>query len=118
MTHTQWTHRNATIHLEVKEGQTAAIHEKILETMEGLLHADPEQLLKEHLHLLFSDFAALASGPIKDKLEWISEIESALGTASHVAQGLDMQCGPGTVEATNLVHRWSTSKSWWMQRRA
>jgi hypothetical protein len=55
--------------------------------MEGFLHTDPEQLLEEHCHLLFSDFAALASGPTKDKLEWISEIDSALGAASHVACG-------------------------------
>jgi hypothetical protein len=55
--------------------------------MEGFLHTDPEQLLEEHHHLLFSDFAALASGPTKDKLEWISEIDSALGAASHVACG-------------------------------
>jgi hypothetical protein len=87
MTHAQWAYRNATVHLEVKEGQTAAAHETILETMEGFLHTDPEQPLKEHRHLLFSDFAALASGPIKDKLEWISEIDSALGAASHVAWG-------------------------------
>jgi hypothetical protein len=55
--------------------------------MEGFLHTDPEQLLEEHRRLLFSDFAALASDPIKDKLEWISEIDSALGAASHVARG-------------------------------
>jgi hypothetical protein len=55
--------------------------------MEGFLHTDSEQLLEEHRHLLFSDFVALASGPTKDKLEWISEIDSALGAASHVARG-------------------------------
>jgi hypothetical protein len=55
--------------------------------MEGFLHTDPEQLLEEHCQLLFSDFAALAFGPTKDKLEWIFEIDSALGAASHVAQG-------------------------------
>jgi hypothetical protein len=87
MTHTQWAFRNATVHLEVKEGWTAAAQETILETMEGFLHTDPEQLLEDHCHLLFSDFAALASGPIKDKFEWISENNSALGTASHVARG-------------------------------
>jgi hypothetical protein len=54
--------------------------------MEGFLHTDPEQLFEEHRHLLFSDFAALAPGHIKDKLEWISEIDSALGVASHVAR--------------------------------
>jgi hypothetical protein len=55
--------------------------------MESFLNTDPEQLLEEHCHLLFSDFAALASGPTKDKLEWISEIDSALGAASNVAWG-------------------------------
>jgi hypothetical protein len=53
--------------------------------MGGFLHTDPEQLLEEHL--LFFDFAALASGPTKNKLECISEIDSALGAASHVAHG-------------------------------
>ena len=38
-------YRNATLHLEVKEGHTAAAHETILATMEGFLHTDPEQLL-------------------------------------------------------------------------
>jgi hypothetical protein len=86
MTHAQWAYRNATVHLEVKEGRTAAAHEIILETIEGFLHTDPAQLPaqlpKEHLHMLFSDFAALVSGPIKDKLEWISEIRAPRGRES------------------------------------
>jgi hypothetical protein len=61
MTHTQWAYRNAMVHLEVKEGQMAAAHQTILETMEDFLHTDPEQLLEKHCHLLFSDFAALTS---------------------------------------------------------
>jgi hypothetical protein len=60
---------------------------KNLGTTEGFLYTDPEQLFEEHRHLLFSDYADLASGPIKDKLEWISEIDSALSAASHVAWG-------------------------------
>jgi hypothetical protein len=68
-------YRNATVHLEVKDGQTAAAQKTISVTMEGFLHTDPEQLLKEHRHLLFSDLVALASGPTKDKLDWISEID-------------------------------------------
>jgi hypothetical protein len=87
MTHAQWAYRNATVHLEVKDGRMAAAHIIILETMEGFLHTGPEQLLEEHCHLLFSDFVALASSPTKDKLKWISEIESALGAASQVARG-------------------------------
>jgi hypothetical protein len=87
MTHAQWAYRNATVYLEVKEGQTAAAHEAILETMEGFLHTDPEQLLGEHRCLLFSDFAALKSSPIKNKLQWVSKMDSALGATSHVARG-------------------------------
>ncbi len=96
----------------------ATAHETILKTMEGFLHTDLEQLLEEHHHLLLSDFAALSSGPTKDKLEWISEIDSALGAAPHHTWhvGLDMQCGPGTAGAAGLVHRESMSWSWWMQR--
>jgi hypothetical protein len=66
MTHEQWAYRNAAVHLKVKEEWAAAAHETILETMEGFLHTDPEQLLEEHCHLLFLDFAALASGLIKE----------------------------------------------------
>jgi hypothetical protein len=78
---------DAMVHLEVKDGRTAAAHKTILETMVGFLHTDQEQLLEEHCHLLFSDSAALASGPTKHKLEWIPEIDCALGNASHVAGG-------------------------------
>jgi hypothetical protein len=87
MTHAQWAYRNAIVHLEVKDRRTAAARKTILKTMEGFLHTDLEQLLGEHCHLLFSDFAALASGPTKDKREWISEIDSALGATSHMAHG-------------------------------
>jgi hypothetical protein len=80
-------YRNAMVHLEVKDRQMAADHKTILETMEGFLHTDLERLLEEHCHLSFSDFTALASGSTKDKLEWISEIDSALGAASQVARG-------------------------------
>jgi hypothetical protein len=87
MTHAQLAYRKAMVHLEVKEGWTAVAQKTILETIEGFLHTDPEQLLEEHRHLLLSDFAALVFGPPKDKMEWISEIDSALGAASHVARG-------------------------------
>jgi len=87
MTHAQFVYCNTSVHLKVKEGQTATAHETIIETMEGFLHTDPEQLLEEHRHLLFSDFGALAAGPTKDKLEWLLEMDSALGAASHVAPG-------------------------------
>jgi hypothetical protein len=37
MTRAQWAYRNATVHLEVKKGWTAAAHDTILEIMEGVL---------------------------------------------------------------------------------
>jgi hypothetical protein len=37
MTHAQWAYRNTMVHLEVKDGGTAAAHETILETMKGFL---------------------------------------------------------------------------------
>jgi hypothetical protein len=82
VTHAQWAYRNAMVYLELKDGRTAAAHERILETIEDFLHTDLEQLLEEHHHLLFSEFAALVSGPTKETLEWISEIDSALDAAS------------------------------------
>ena len=87
ITHEQWIYRNATVHLKVSDGLTVAQHESILTTMEGYLHTDPAQLLEENRHLLYSNFVALAEGPTKDRVEWISEIESALGAAEHVARG-------------------------------
>jgi hypothetical protein len=77
--------------------------------MEGFLHTDLEQLLEEHHHLLFSEFAALASSPTKDKLEWISEIDSALGAASHVARGsrhtVQTRCCQGCRPCTQMEYK-------------
>jgi hypothetical protein len=86
LTHEQWIYRNATVHLKVKDGLTVAQHETILTTMEAYLHMDPAELLEENRHLLYSNFIALAKGPTKDKVEWISEMELALGAAEHVAR--------------------------------
>ena len=92
ITHKQWIYRNATIHLKVRDGLTVAQHEAILTTMEGYLHTDPAQLLEENRHLLYSNFVALAEGPTKDKMEWISEVWQNMLPA-----GPDRQSGLGTV---------------------
>jgi hypothetical protein len=65
MIHAQWAYRNATVHLEVKEGWTAAAHETILEKQ---WKVSCKLILNKHCRLLYCDFAALASGPIGDKL--------------------------------------------------
>ena len=76
---------------------TVAQHEAILTTMEGYLHTDPAQLLEKNRHLLCSNLVALAEGPTKDKMEWISEIELALVRQNMLPAGPDRQLGLGAV---------------------
>ncbi len=45
-----------------------------------------------HCHLLVSDFGALAAGPIKDKLEWLSEMDSALGACVPCGTWITLHC--------------------------
>jgi hypothetical protein len=68
MTHAQWAYRNATVHLEVKEGQTAAAHITILETMEGFLHTDLEQLLKNIVTCYFLPLLPLPL--VQPRINW------------------------------------------------
>jgi hypothetical protein len=42
MTHSQRACKNATVHLEVEDGQMAAAHETIFDKKEGFLHTDLE----------------------------------------------------------------------------
>ncbi len=51
------------------------------------LDTDPEELLREHSHLLFTNVKNLATGPIKDKRQWVAEFEAARSTAHHVGKG-------------------------------
>lgn len=55
--------------------------------IEECLEIDPEDLLDENRDLLQLDFERLATGPVKDKMEWIAEMESAMGAAEHVSYG-------------------------------
>ena len=43
--------------------------------------------MDENRDLLHLDFERLATGPVKDKMEWIAEMESAMGAAEHVSNG-------------------------------
>jgi hypothetical protein len=116
MTHAQWAYRNTTVPLEVKDGLTAAAHETILETMEGFLHTDPEQLLEGIVTCYF--LTLLPSSLVLPKIHWNGSQKSTLLWVPHHTWngGLGMRCGPGSARAAGLVHRWSTSRSRWMKR--
>lgn len=86
ITHQQWTYRNATVHVKIKDGKTVAQHEEILKEITNCALIDPEDLLAEHKHLFFTDFKKLTSGPTKDKLEWIAEAKMANAAAHQVAR--------------------------------
>jgi hypothetical protein len=87
LTHRQWLYRNATVHMKVKDGVTAAQHNLILTRMEECLLIDPTDLLVEDRQLLDADFHQLTRGPTSDKLEWLAEMNSARGAADHVSKG-------------------------------
>ena len=48
ITHQQWTYRNATVHLKIKDGRTRAEHEIIVAEILECTHIDPDELLAEH----------------------------------------------------------------------
>jgi hypothetical protein len=85
--HQQWLYRNATVHMKLEDNLTADQHRQILTRIEECLEIDPEDLLDENRDLLQLDFERLATGPVKDKMEWIAEMESAMGAAEHVSYG-------------------------------
>jgi hypothetical protein len=87
MVHKQWLYRNATVHMELKDGMMLEQHKTILTRIETCLGIDPGDLLKEDWALLQVDFAQLATGPAKDKLEWVAGMDSAMGAAERVARG-------------------------------
>ncbi len=85
--HQQWLYRNATVHMKLKDGITSAQHILILKRIEECLEIDPEELLKKNKDLLYADFTQLAIGPVKNKLEWIAEMDSGMRAAEHVVRG-------------------------------
>jgi hypothetical protein len=86
--HQQWLYRNTTVHMKLEDGMTVEQHKLILTRIGECLEIDPGDLLEENQGLLHLDFEQLATGLVKEKVEWIEEMESAMGAAEHVAQGL------------------------------
>jgi len=87
ITHQQWTYRNATLHLKIKDGRTRAEHEIIVAEILECAHIDPDELLAEHRHLVGCDFTKLVTGPVKDKVEFVAEMRAARSLVRHIAKG-------------------------------
>ena len=51
------------------------------------INTDPEDLLREHKHLLFTNFRKLANGPAQEKRQWVAEYHAAKSLARHVGKG-------------------------------
>ena len=73
--------------MKMEDNLTADQHRQILTRIKECLEIDPEELLEKNWDLLQLDFERLATGPVKDKMEWIAEMESATGAAEHVSHG-------------------------------
>ncbi len=73
---------------EIGRQDDSGVTQLILTRIEGCLEIDPGDLLEENQGLLHLDFEQLATGPVKEKVEWIAEMELAMGAAEHVVQGL------------------------------
>ena len=87
MTHQQWLYRNATVHLKIRDGCTVVQHKNLLKEMVQCINTDPEDLLREHKHLLFTNFRKLANGPAQEKRQWVAEYHAAKSLARHVGKG-------------------------------
>ena len=87
MTHQQWSYRNATVHLKIKDGCTLVEHTRLLDEIAYCLNTDPEELLREHKQLLFTNFENLATGSVQDIRIWRAEFHAARCLARHVGRG-------------------------------
>ena len=83
VTHRQWSYRNGSTHLQVRDGMTMTQHRALTRRCEELLWTDPTQLLPEDQCLLNLDFAALGSGNAVVRQLWISEMEAATAAAQY-----------------------------------
>ena len=78
ITHRQWLHRNANVHIKKRDGKTQVQHEEIMDKVRDLIYTDPMDLLEEDRHLLQEDFAFLGRAPSSHREYWVSEMETAL----------------------------------------
>ena len=88
ITHQQWTYRNATVHLKMKDGRTTANRPTRDNTIRntGMCVCRPRRPPK-HQHLVGCNFTKLVTGPTKDKVEFVAEMRAARSLARHIAKG-------------------------------
>ena len=79
--HRQWTYRNGSIHIKLRDGMTEKQHLQLMRRCEELLWTDPTTLLEDDRVLLEMDFEGLGLGEAEDRHLWVSEMEAALAAA-------------------------------------
>ena len=52
ITHKQWLHRNAKVHIKKRDGKTQVEHHEIMKKVRRMLRTDPMELLERDRHLL------------------------------------------------------------------
>ena len=87
ITYQQGMYCNATVHRKIKDGCMEVQHEQLLNEIDQCINTDPEELLREHKHLLFTNFRKLANGPVHEKRQWVAKFHAAKSLARHVGKG-------------------------------
>ena len=82
ITHKQWLHRNAKVHIKKLDGKTIVEHEEIMNKVRYLMNIDPMDLLETDRHLLDEDFEHLGSAPAAHREYWVAEMEAATEMAT------------------------------------
>jgi hypothetical protein len=104
ITHRQWLHRNAKVHIKKRDGKTQVQHEEIMDKVRDLILTDPMDLLSEDRHLLEEDFEYLGKAPSSHREYWVAEMDTALEFAR-------CRRGPGTAGIVQLSHHGQQSSN-------
>jgi hypothetical protein len=97
ITHKQWIYRNADVH-HVINGLTSSQHTALFARVQELLMTNVNYLLPCHPHLLNQDLYQLGNADTLPYQLWVTLMESAISTASHVASG---HYTPGSMQIFN-----------------
>lgn len=82
ITHKQWLHRNAKVHIKKRDGKTQVEHHEIMKKVRRMLRTDPMELLERDRHLLLTeDFQYLGQAPSSYREYWVAEMETAIESA-------------------------------------
>lgn len=102
ITHRQWTYRNGTVKIRVRDGLITERQQLLLmQQCEDLLWTDPSALLDDDRYLLDIDFEALGDAPANMRQMWVAEMEAAT-TAAGVAAETSLDPGEGHLGTARL----------------